>query len=437
MNSIDRRTLLQAAVGGVFASHSLASAVPFHNLSRAAAMSPRRSDDKILLVFLRGGLDGVSAVVPVRDTTYLAQRSVGGVPLVDPANTTNLNGFAFLNNRMSILLGPSGPWASGELAFVHQVGNPGGSRSHFTEMVRYESGDTNSSQVLDPEGWVPRLLSTAGVTSPVGGATISGLVQRLFQSSSNPMLHVRDVAAFQSAAYNQRLKDHLAQPVPLDPVEQRVQRIGDRMVQAQQLVDASPNLVHDPVLYPQNQGEWPAPTLLVPSGAAFLRSLEGAMHLLLNTDCCIAGVEMGGFDTHNDQAAELEPLLEALAYGMNSSWLAANGAIKLTTVVMSEFGRTAKANGNLGTDHGIGGLMMLLGPKVVGGVYNCSSSTWTPLTTQFNSLGNATPVATHFLAIFRELIEKRFGITNATQLNMLLPGLTGPGVGPNINVFSQ
>jgi uncharacterized protein (DUF1501 family) len=211
-----------------------------------------------------------------------------------------------------------------------------------------------------------------------------------------------------------------------------VNAIGTLMLDAHDAVtNAAPALTHDPNAFP-GPGD-PSPSgfpAYADSGEArlFFRALEGAVNLLLHTDCSIAGVEFGSFDTHRDQLLRLPALLRAIGWGMNSAWAATNGVINLTTLALSEFGRNARVNGTNGTDHGQGGVMIGCGAHIVPGVYNCDNVSWPGLTYQATLPAgaldqNAIPARTHFLAVFKEMCEKLYGVVNPTDLGFVLPGL--------------
>lgn len=434
MSKINRRSLLGAGVGGLLAGRAFASNSMLRAVELAAELAPPPfAPPKQLFIFMRGGLDGVSAVVPTGDPTYVSERQRGtSTCLVTGA--TPLTAFASLHPLMANWLMPA--WNANELAFIHQVGNPNGSRSHFTEMHRLETGDlTSPAATLPPDGVVPRLLTAVNSTYPLAGATVSTLVQRLFKSGTNPMVHVRDVPAFAARTFNPRLVAHLAQ-TPTDPVEIEVDRVADKMLAAQQDLMNSPAFVHDPVLFPWGPTD-PNPLAfnLTPPRRKFLQDLEGAVHLLLNTNCRVAGVELGAFDTHNDQLLELDPILDVLAFAIASVRTKA-GTSPLTTFAISEFGRSAQVNGNSGTDHGKGGLMIACGYRVIRNVFNChggggAGAGWTSLSLQSSLPNNhpdwnCVPVATSYLAILEEIIQKLFGITNFATKQQVLPGLTAP-----------
>jgi uncharacterized protein (DUF1501 family) len=432
VNEILRRDLLRWALGGLAAGPVL-GASPLRALDRAAAVAARRpfaATEKMLLIFLRGAMDGVVAVVPGGDTSYQAARqATGSSAWFDPALTNPLTSFAGLNPALSPLF--NGPWGANELALLHQVGNHDGRRSHFTEMQRLETADLRPPHDLNQEGLVPRLVQALPKTSALKGTSVSPLVQRLFQSSTNPQMHIRDVEAFRTKVFNTYLLQHLAGS-PTAPVDAFVDAVGDIMVTAHAELQSAPPFVHDGTAFPYLPGDlWPLqPGDDTREARTFFRELEGAIYLLLNTECRVAGVELNQFDTHQDQTARLMPLLRVFGFGMASAWKAAQNhpTVSLTTLSMSEFGRTARVNGNNGTDHGLGGLMIACGPRVQGGVYNCDLTTWAPLNAQ-GALptsaidANACPVRTHYLAVLQEALDKLFGLTAPAAQAQILPGL--------------
>lgn len=436
MTTIDRRDLLRLALGGLAAAPLSAATSPLRALERAARIGagrPAVATEKVLLIFLRGAMDGVLAVVPVGDPTYNASRNIGAnPPWIDPAVTLPLTAFAGLNPRMGVLTGAGSPWAAQQLAFLHQVGNSTGQRSHFTEMARLETAHVLDAPLLPEDGFVPRLGGPLGWPQPataIQAASVSGSMQRLFQSTARPQFHLRDVIGFRNKVFPAGLVAHLAN-TPTAPVERVVDGLGDLMLVAHGELNAAPAPTHDPALFPQaGDPTWPLAGPRSSQYENFFRDLEGALYLLEHTSCCVAGVELGAFDTHADELPLLNNLLEVVAYGIHSAWLAAQqGGISLTTLAMTEFGRTARANGNGGTDHGKGSLMIACGPNVQNGVYNCDAATWPNLGAQAllpttHPDWNAVPVRTHWLAVFQELIEDLYGITAPAQQNLVLPGL--------------
>ena len=171
---------------------------------------------------------------------------------------------------------------------------------------------------------------------------------------------------------------------------------------------------------------------------SFMRRCEEAMQIALQTSCQVVGVEVGGWDTHNDQNARRGKLDPWLAQAMRAIYDATYAApYNFTILVMTEFGRTNLDNSSTpsGTDHGIGGLMMLLGKLINGGVYNCSAAAgpngaaWPDLSTGTFAVSNAQNVATDFRAVLWELMQDRFSLSTAEMQN-IIPGFTPTATGP-------
>ncbi|MCR9247456.1 MAG: DUF1501 domain-containing protein [bacterium] len=437
MTNLDRRDLMRLALGGLASGSLLSAASPLRAMAAASALAPPvASPEKVLVIFMRGGTDGVLALVPHGDTTYDAMRDLGAnPPYLSDNRVIGLTAFAGLNDRMAWLANGAGsPWSAGQLALVHQVGNATGQRSHFTEQARFETAELLDAAALPEAGFLARLSSMIGLpgTTAVGTASVSTAMQRMFQSSTNPQLHLRNVPAFQTGTFDPALIAHLS-GTPAGAQEAVVDAIGDLMVAAQAEI-ATPAVVHNGALFPQSLTEWNSinwngPFQNPARYFKFFEELEGAMHLLAETDCRVAGVELGAFDTHANAFPLLDELLEVIAFAMRSAWdLAQSSSLPLTTATFSEFGRAAQANLNGGTDHGLGGVAFLQGPRVKGGVVNCDASSWTDLGVQAglaqNAVDwNAVPVRTHFLAIQQEMIDKLYGVTSFARQSIVLPGL--------------
>lgn len=435
MTTFNRRDILRA--GGIGAAFSAFSSLangssPLRILQRCNPLAPPAlNEPRLLTIFLRGGHDGVYTVVPTGDTTYAAARQT-----LNP-NTVALPGstFARLNLDYDAL---SPIFAAGRAAFVHQAGNPTGARSHFVEMQIYEGGVT--TMPLRDDGVIARLRANGAFVAPPGsvyGASVSQRMQQLYRGfvPGELMAHVSSLPGYTLGstpiAARQRtvMATHLSQ-TPLGPIEPFLDAVGEYVGQTEPVIPAVP-FAHDPIKFPTTDAEAIAAGLPTGGtsgvGQGFLGYCEQALALLKSTTagCQSVGIEMGAWDTHNNQAAERGPLDRYLAHGirMLHDLLDAALVTNYVILVMSEFGRTAKENSNQGTDHGVGGLMMAFGPRVNGGVYNCRRNTglgaqWVALNTAPN---NAVPVATDFRLIYSELFTKLFGLTPG-QLGNVLPG---------------
>lgn len=155
--------------------------------------------------------------------------------------------------------------------------------------------------------------------------------------------------------------------------------------------------------------------------------------MLLRTDCRVAGVDFGGFDTHNGQLPQHESLMQVLGWGLNSVYQdtvnVANNEVLI--LVVTEFGRTNAVNNSDGTDHGVGALCMAIGVNVRPGVYNCAANpnsfgeAWTTLGHNMTGIyENAVPTKTHFQTMIAEVCQRHFGLT-APQTDIVVPGFSG------------
>lgn len=435
MNTLDRRSLLRFGFGGMLAAPALRDFAPLHSFATAAASAPPANGvDKLLLIFLRGGNDFVNCVVPVGDDSYTRTRKkTGSQAWIDPNTTKAILGstYARLNPALAELAETVGsPDASGHMAWIHQVGlfaNP--TRSHFDAMLRIETADASGPAGLK-EGWIPRLVDKGGFDGDFASVCFSPLIQRSFRTPNNQQLHLRSWDDFKAKDLDQALLSHLA-GTPTPTAEALVNRVGDKLYAAHALVKQ--------VVYPVPPPAPPDATGLPPSdaGQRFLDQVFDARRALTLTPCRVVGIELGGFDTHGNQIPTHDLLLRYLARAMRYIYDATinSGTLRLLTVVVSEFGRTAAVNGGNGTDHGWGGGGIAMGSGVRAGVYHCAaqpSTTFGAPWTKLNQLpgkdsptpnANAVNVVTDYSAIFREICEKRFGVGNTLDLLHVLPGM--------------
>ena len=176
------------------------------------------------------------------------------------------------------------------------------------------------------------------------------------------------------------------------------------------------------------------PELISGHAYVFFRNLEEAVAMLKNTDCRIACVDLGGFDTHQNQLPVHKQLLKILALGLDSIYQDMLNVpnIDFLSLTMSEFGRTNRVNGSNGTDHGVGGAMIATGSLVKPGVYNCArlpslqfGAAWTPLGANNPSpYEDAVVVQTHFQTVLAELSQDWFGLS-VPDTDIVVPGFSG------------
>jgi uncharacterized protein (DUF1501 family) len=157
----------------------------------------------------------------------------------------------------------------------------------------------------------------------------------------------------------------------------------------------------------------------------------------------IAGTELNGFDTHNSQGqvtGAQASLLSWLGYGLRSLRVVLSGAATYAAnprtypavwqdtvvVTLSEFGRTTKENGSVGSDHAAASCLFAAGGSINGGVYNCDPSTW-PAGVMFGDSGRYLLVRTDYRAIFWEILRDHMG-ADPGKAEAIFPGYDALGL---------
>jgi uncharacterized protein (DUF1501 family) len=295
---------------------------------------------RLVVVLLRGALDGLFAVQPYGDPAFAALR--GALALPEPGReggTLDLGGTFGLHPALP---GLHAMYRANEALLVHAVAGPYRSRSHFEAQDLLEAG----TEQRMTSGWLNRALQAM----PAGGEARPGLAV----GTGVPLL-LRGPAAV--GAYS---------PPGLDrPSPDLVHRLANL-----HRADRTTGAAFQEGLRARGFAET---TLGTPDAegnrASFPRLAAAAGRLLAERDGPrVAALELGGWDTHAGQAIRIVPPLRALDDGLSALRAALGTAWAQTAVlVVTEFGRTARPNGNLGTDHGTGGVAILLGGAVAGG----------------------------------------------------------------------
>ena len=303
-----------------------------------------RPPQRLVVVILRGAMDGMAALAPYGDASYRELR--GSIALPEPGQENGLldcGGFFGLNPRLASL---HGFFTQGELLPIHAVAGPYRNRSHFEAQDMMESGAPERLT----SGWLNRALS--GMPEPGPSAPEQGIAIGL----DLPLL--------------MRGPQHVGMWAPPRPVRPP----PDLYARMAELLHADPEL--GPAVADGLRGRGYAAGVLGGDGmggnnggSGFTRLAATAGRLLAREDGPrVAAMEIGGWDTHADQTRRLTPVLGQLDDGMAALRGQLGEAWRHTAVlVMTEFGRTARANGNNGTDHGTGGVAFLMGGAVSGG----------------------------------------------------------------------
>jgi uncharacterized protein (DUF1501 family) len=362
---MNRRDFLKAAF--------FSSALLLPGASGWAYKNPKSSGNqkKLIVIFLRGGIDGLNVVVPYADPNYYNLRPTIAVqPPGQPFGALDLDGHFGLNPGMEALM-PF--WQNKSLAFVHASGSPDPSRSHFDAQDYMESGVPG--QKMSSSGWLNRLVSELPSDhSPVQALSIGPILPKILSGPAT-IATVERVGAPTRTALDRPIVgdlfasmysargDYLANA--FDEGMSAHKTINDSLSQpAPEMAMADPNAGDKQEQAAANRG--------APQPKAFSNFGKQLSNLFIKDNTVqVAFLDFGGWDTHIREGNGKGPLadkLKTLSLGLADL---AEGLGNLyddtTIVVMSEFGRTAKENGNNGTDHGHGNAMWLMGGGVDGG----------------------------------------------------------------------
>ena len=392
----NRRQLLQAvaAMGG-------ASLAPRAWAQSAAPLK----DGRLILVFLRGAYDGLSAAVPYADADYARSRPNTAIPAPDGSAETALRldqAFA-LHPALSPLL-PL--WQSGVLGFIPAAGSPDATRSHFEAQIHWEIGMPGKSNA--GSGWLNTLASIgAGGSNAQLAIGVGEANPKILAGPAAVRLIPRGRAATREGVLgNDRARQALLDLYAgADSMSKAFRQGADsRMMSAQEL--SAENMAAD-------------------NGAAGAEGLMlDAQHLgtLMRNDrrLRLGFLSAGGWDTHANQGAasgmlaqNLGRLAQALTQ-LRRDFSEPGDVI----AVVSEFGRTAVENGTRGTDHGHGNTLWLIGNRINGGRWH---GQWSGLARANLNEGRDLPVHHDFRAVFAQVLRAGFGV-GERQLQDVFPG---------------
>ncbi|WP_067501017.1 DUF1501 domain-containing protein [Actinoplanes sp. TFC3] len=405
---LTRRGLLGrgVAIGGAAALTGLVG----EGLStRLAYASGTYTGDTVVVLSLRGGFDGLSAIAPIGDPGYYQARPSIAVPKSSVIAGNTMFG---LNPALAPLL-PL--WNAGNLAAVHAVGQPNPTRSHFAAMEEMERAAAGTSV---RSGWLDRMLGMSGATGPLAGVSVgNAMPARLLAGPSTDVSMTsidgftlageaakRPMAAALRAMYSDA-PDLLAGPA----------LAAGAALTATTSLRASAYAPASGAVYPKT-----------PAGAA-LRDV--ARLIKANTGLVAAAVDSGDWDMHEglgtavkgqrmyDNLAEVSSALAAFATDLGPA-----GMANVTVVTVSEFGRRVAENASRGVDHGHGNAMLLMGGGIKGGTVYSKWPTLAPAALADGDLA----ATTDYRSVIGEILQKRCGFG---ALDEVFPGVTPSSFG--------
>ena len=370
------------------------SMVPGFLVRTLEAAQPRNSRKTLVIIFQRGGADGLNMVVPFSEAAYYEYRPSLAVPAPGKGEgaAIDLDGKFGLNPA----LGPLAPlYKAGQLGIINAVGSPDtGNRSHFQAQDFMESAAPGDKTVSS--GWANRFLQT------------------------EPDADHRPLRA---TAIGESLPKALRGPVSVITLGSVTQldALGADMYQSMYsadtnaLISGTARELFDAVKQLKSARlEQYAPAAGINYGPVGPGSLGAALMqvaqlIKAGVGLQIAFVDIGGWDTHNNQTERMPALLRNLGQALASFHQDLGKRMEdVVVLTMSEFGRTARENGNRGTDHGHANVMFVTGGAIKGAKV---FGTWPGLDRDRLNEDRDLTLTTDFRDVLAELLVGHLGCT--------------------------
>jgi uncharacterized protein (DUF1501 family) len=392
--------------GGVAAfTFSFAAPAFLSDLARAQG-SARRN---LVVLYLSGGNDALSMVVPYNDPEYRNRRPVLGIPAANvlQIGTDRAGNALGFNPRLT---GLKTIFDTGKLALIQRTGYENSSRSHFQGTDIWSTANPGNTQGA---GWIGRYLDTLpSPVDPLVGWSTTRDVPRLLQANKVGVAAIPTVGGYAFASPNTGVEVQFARQsavriashVPVDMPH--LSFVNGTVRDAFATLDrvAAVGSYRPAVTYPNNG-----------FGQA-LQAVAGAMVSGVGTR--VFFVQTGGYDTHSGQNTNqangaYTQLMATLNDGLLAFYndLTRQGLFNDTMVLQfSEFGRRISENGSAGTDHGAGSVMMVMGGAVRGGIYGTAPNLRiTPDNPTLENNGQDVKYETDFRAVYSKVIDSWLG----------------------------
>ncbi|MBI4462278.1 MAG: DUF1501 domain-containing protein [Acidobacteria bacterium] len=372
-------------------------------LVRAVAASGGSARGKTLIVlFQRGAMDGLNAVVPHAEKEYYRLRPTIAIPRPaknNPEAALDLDGFFGLHPSLASF---KKLYDQGTLAIVHAAGSPDSSRSHFDAQDFMESGTPGVKSTTD--GWLNRYLTAKPVELASSFRAVSATSQlpRILQGNAPALAIPRlDQFTIPAGRYTGLVRGGL---------EALYGNSGDPLLKptAQETFEAMDTLerLNAGGYQPANGAQYPRN----PFGEA-LRQVAQLLKADLGLE--VAFAEVGGWDHHVNEGGttgQLANLLRVFSESVTALVTDLGDRMEdVVVVTLSEFGRTGFENGNRGTDHGHANAIFVVGGPVKGGkVYG----KWPGLAREQLFEGRDLALTTDFRDVLGEVLVHHLGATN-------------------------
>ncbi|MCC3244761.1 DUF1501 domain-containing protein [Methylocystis sp. WRRC1] len=364
-----------------------------------------KADGRLLIVFLRGAYDAANIVIPVSSSFYYAARPTLAIPRPDPASGTNspATAPASLNSALPL----DSDWglhpalrqtifplyAKAQVAFVPFAGTDDVTRSHFETQDTIELGQNIDGERNFRSGFMARLAAALTGVRPIAFTDQAPLIFQGGEAIPNIAINMVGKSAIDERQAQLITSMYDGLPVATSVREGFRVRDGVYNALSDHMMDASRGAVS-------------------PKGFELSARRIGR---LMREQFNLAFVEVGGWDTHvnqggatgylADRIAELGRGLTGFMEEIGPGWS------DTVVVVISEFGRTFRENGNRGTDHGHGSVYWVLGGGIKGGRI---AGEQTPVDEAHLFQNRDYPVLTDYRALLGGLLARMYGFDRAS-----------------------
>lgn len=359
---LTRRYFLQST--GVLSAYL--GVAPFNLIAmtgRANAMtSVVKPGRTLVVIFLRGGADGLNLVVPFGDDAYAGLRRTIGVapPGAGDGRALDLDGYFGLHPRLRPLLEH---FDSGLAVAAHAVGYDQNTRSHFEEQDVWETGIIGNT--VSSDGWVNRHLATSTGHGPIRAVAVGDTLPRILRGDV-PTYAVRGIEdltlpkmrGVDPKTVAAALEHAYERPARADADDARslLAKTAGATLQGMRELQAIVGQSYEPLV------EYPPSEL-------GRRLMQVARLIKADVGLEVAEIDYGGWDTHQNQGRGPGGQFGNLAGNLAASMSAFAHDLEerledVVVVTLTDFGRTAAENGTAGTDHGWANCMLLLGGAV-------------------------------------------------------------------------
>jgi len=397
--SITRRVFVK---NGALAIVGTAALPTFLTRTAQPSIASGTENKRLVVIFQRGAADGLNIVVPHGEPAYYAMRPSINIPR---RSVLDLDGFFGLHPSLA---GFEPLWNQKHLAIVHAAGSPDPTRSHFDAQDFMESGTPGIKAT--EAGWLNRSLDSRPSSSAFRAVALGSSLPRIL-SGPEPALAINNVNEFGVGGKNPGATPitNTFEAMYEQSVDSVLHGTGQETFEAVKMLRSA-----DPSKYvPRSGANYPR--------GRFGDSLRQLAQLIkANLGVQVAFADIGGWDHHVNEGntqGQLANVLREFSESLGAFWVDLGDLAEDTVVVtMSEFGRTARENGNRGTDHGHANVMFVMGGPVRGAkVYGH----WPGLDTSQLYEGRDLALTTDFRRVLGEAVYQHLGNKN---LNEVFPG---------------